>query len=66
MPEDSKAKVQCVQCQRSEYEVPLIVLHFRGRQMWICAQCLPILIHNPNRLATKFPHGNEVMTGPLA
>ena len=66
MPDDSKVKVQCVHCQRSEYEVPLMLLHFRGRQVWICAQCLPLLIHNPNRLATKFPQTKEVVTGPLA
>jgi len=66
MPEENQKKVQCLYCHRSDYEVPLVSLNFRGRQVWICAQCLPILIHNPSRLAAKIPYGKDVTTGPLA
>ena len=65
MLEETKNLAKCLQCQRSDFEVPLISLQHRGRPVWICTQCLPILIHNPNRLATKFPSGKEVTTGPL-
>ncbi len=65
MFDDNTTKVHCLQCQRSDYEVPLVPMRFRGRTVWICAQCLPILIHNPARLTTKFPVGKELTTGPL-
>jgi len=64
--EESKNHTQCLHCQRTEYEAPLMSVRYRGRQMWICVQCLPILIHNPSRLATNLPSGKDIMTGSLA
>jgi hypothetical protein len=36
-------------------ERPLIPLKFQGREIHICPQCLPILIHKPYQLADKLP-----------
>lgn len=41
----------CLYCERESDEVPLIALIFRGLEMWICPQHLPILIHKPAQLA---------------
>ena len=41
----------CLNCQRPESQVPLVSLRYQGSGAWICSQCLPILIHNPQRLA---------------
>lgn len=45
----------CFNCNRSEQEVPLLVLNFQERQWYICPQCLPALIHKPHTLAAKLP-----------
>jgi hypothetical protein len=44
---------RCVNCSRSEQEVPLLALQYDGQSGWICSQCLQILIHNPHKLANR-------------
>jgi hypothetical protein len=46
---------QCIHCERSDDQAPLLNFIFRGETHWICAQCLPILIHKPHLLAGKLP-----------
>ena len=41
---------RCVNCKRSSDQVPLLRLKYAGRENWICPQCLPILIHKPERI----------------
>lgn len=43
----------CLNCTRSEMETPLVSLRYRGGGAWICTQCLPQLIHQPERIAGK-------------
>ena len=43
----------CLNCSRSENEIPLVSLRYAGGQAWICSQCLPTLIHKPEQLTTK-------------
>jgi len=45
----------CLNCDRSEQEVPLIVMRYRSDEILICPQCLPMLIHKPANLAEKLP-----------
>ncbi len=45
----------CLVCGRSHEEVPLIALHHRSSDVWICPQHLPILIHHPEQLVGKLP-----------
>jgi hypothetical protein len=54
-------KEKCIQCERSSEEVPLIAMRFRGENVWICPQHLPILIHNPIELVGKLP-GAETLS----
>ncbi|RMF93513.1 MAG: hypothetical protein D6736_01655 [Nitrospinota bacterium] len=37
----------CFHCHRSSTDFPLIHLLYRGQELWICPQCLPSLIHQP-------------------
>ena len=46
---------QCIQCNRTAMEVPLIPVEFQNQQYWICTQHLPTLIHNPKSLSDKLP-----------
>ncbi len=48
-----KEKMQCVNCERTVEQVPLIQVHTRDGQAFICPQCLPVLIHKPQQLADK-------------
>lgn len=46
-----ESRAECLNCKRSSEQVPLIRLQYTGSEHWICPQCLPILIHKPERLA---------------
>jgi hypothetical protein len=50
----------CINCNRSEEEVPLISFTFREKSYFVCPGCLPILIHEPHLLADKLPGIAEV------
>jgi hypothetical protein len=45
----------CLNCERTEQEAPLLMLTFKGEAKFICAQCLPTLIHKPHLLVEKLP-----------
>jgi hypothetical protein len=55
----------CLDCGRTEQQVPLLVLEFRGGIIHICPQCLPTLIHKPEKLASKLP-GMDTATDNMA
>jgi hypothetical protein len=43
----------CLSCGRNEEDVPLVMLRFASNELNICPQCLPVLIHHPDRLAER-------------
>ena len=45
----------CLNCGASEQEKPLLTLKFQGRELYMCPQCMPILIHKSQQLADKIP-----------
>jgi hypothetical protein len=45
----------CLNCGKTENEKPLLVMKFKGQEIYICPQCLPVLIHKPATLAEKIP-----------
>ncbi len=45
----------CFNCDRSEQDVPLLALNFQRRELHICPQCLPTLIHKPQVIVSKLP-----------
>lgn len=49
------SKRTCLYCERDAAQVPLITIHYQEEERWICPQHLPILIHQPARLAEKLP-----------
>lgn len=46
----------CFHCGISDVEKPLLLLHYQKLQICICPQCLPALIHHPERLAESLAH----------
>ena len=45
----------CLNCNKTEQEYPLLKLAYQGKELYICPQCLPILIHKPYQLKDKIP-----------
>jgi len=53
----------CLSCNASEQEKPLLEIKYKGEEIYICPQCLPLLIHKPANLAAKLP-GAETFGSP--
>ncbi len=49
----SDTQAHCLYCERDSQQVPLLALSFRGQQLHICPQHLPLLIHDPSQLVGK-------------
>ena len=45
---------QCLNCEKTEEDAPLVAMQYVGKEAWICPACLPILIHDTNKLDEKF------------
>ncbi len=54
----------CLNCGTSEQDRPLISLKFQDKELYICPQCLPTLIHKPDQLADKLPGSIPAETPP--
>ena len=54
MPDPSHSE-SCLLCHRDANQTPLIALEYRGMNLKICPQHLPVLIHDPAQLIGKLP-----------
>ena len=54
---------ECIFCKRGDQEVPLISLSFMGVNYAICPQHIPILIHEPTKLAGMLPGAENMQAG---
>ncbi len=48
-------KPNCLVCERSIDDIPLVPLEYRTTRLHICPEHLPILIHHPEQLIGKLP-----------
>lgn len=46
-----QSRAQCFHCDTPDNVKPLITLQFKSSRLHICPQCLPALIHHPDRVA---------------
>jgi hypothetical protein len=53
----------CAACDRTSEQVPLLQIVYRDTVSWICPQHLPILIHQPGKLAGKLPGVENLAAG---
>jgi len=53
----------CVFCKRNDKEVPLVQLSYMEKSYWICPQHIPILIHEPTKLAGVLPGAENMQAG---
>lgn len=45
----------CLNCGSSEMDRPLLTLRFQGKEVHLCPECMPIMIHKPQQLIEKLP-----------
>ncbi len=45
----------CLNCNRTDEQVPLLSVTFKGETKHICPHCLPTLIHKIHLLVDKLP-----------
>lgn len=61
---ETQTLCQCLNCNRPESVIPLVSLRYAGHQVWICSQCLPTLIHQPNHLIGKLVGAEQIAPAP--
>ena len=49
----------CLVCKRTSAEIPLISFRYQEADLFICPQHLPILIHDPTKLAEVLPGASD-------
>ena len=60
------SKTICFNCERSEAEVPLIRWRYQGGGVWVCSQCMPLLIHKLDQVkeVLRAARAQEETDGP--
>lgn len=56
-----EGQARCIACDRGADVVPLLTLEYRGGEVRICPQHLPVLIHDPGQLIGRLP-GAETLS----
>ena len=49
----------CFNCERSEAEVPITSWRYQGSNIWVCSQCLPLLIHKLDQVVDALREARE-------
>jgi hypothetical protein len=55
---------ECLNCDRPETAVPLVAIRYDGQEGWICSLCMPVLIHNPERLMGRLARAESIPAAP--
>jgi len=51
---------KCLNCNRSENEIPLVTLTYSAKPAYICSHCLPLLIHHPEQLIGRLKGAENI------
>ena len=60
----SSEKKHCLNCNRSEDDIPLVNLTYAGKPAFICSNCMPVLIHEPEKLIGKLKGAENIPPAP--
>ena len=55
---------ECIVCKKTHNEIPLTSFDYKEHQIWICPTHIPILIHNPQKLADLLPGAEGFESAP--
>jgi hypothetical protein len=50
----------CLNCNKTEEQIPLVSLQYLRQQVYICSECFPTLIHSPAKLAGKLKDAEKI------
>ena len=53
----------CLVCNKTEEEVPLVIMTFKGEELRICPQHIPVLIHEPQKLVGMLEGAENLKAG---
>jgi hypothetical protein len=65
MPEIQTRK-ECLFCHRDDSATPLLVLEYRGSNVRICPQHMPVLIHDPQKLVGLLPGAENLSPAEIS
>jgi len=57
---EDKSINNCLSCNRSENEIPLVTLTYSSKPAYICSHCLPLLIHHPEQLIGRLKGAENI------
>jgi hypothetical protein len=57
---EKKLNLSCLNCETPDTETPLLHLSYHSEDLWICSQCLPTLIHAPQKLTGKLQNADRI------
>ncbi len=57
--QNNEEKHVCINCGTSEDEAPLIDIRFAGKVANLCSRCIPVMIHEPQKMALKLEQLNK-------
>lgn len=44
---------RCFNCDKTESDIPVLNMKYKQNELWVCPQCIPNLIHNPDVVQSK-------------
>jgi hypothetical protein len=44
---------ECFNCGKTDEQIPVLEMRYKQNQLWVCPQCIPNLIHNPDVVQAK-------------
>lgn len=47
------AGYRCLNCEKTDHEAPILTVRFEDQDVQMCTSCLPVLIHQPQRLTGR-------------
>lgn len=50
---------KCFNCGNSESEMPLLKLRYKTGEMWVCPQCMPVLIHKTDIIVSQLQNNPD-------
>ncbi len=45
---------RCLNCGRTEAQTPLVTWRYQGHKLQICPQCMPVFIHETEKVLAKW------------
>ena len=60
---DKKEGPQCILCGKADTEIPLVKLTYNSSDFFLCAEHMPMLIHQPSSLIGKLPGAEKMNAG---